>query len=437
MKKTWRSIAFIVSVTLFAGCANEGENMTGENEMNNHQENHDNMSNQHNSNEDDMDVHMEEEESDHGHSDDQHEEFATAPTDMNPNADSNVIHHQSKNITRLDTSSAVDMSVYISQFVWPATHSDNQPGTVVLVPVEDWQTGLVSTTLIHHPNNGPILFMEDGDISEEILTEIQRLNPKGNLNGTEVMVMGEVGEQQLSQLDDYELEQFAVENEAGFATDIDNYFSDLIGEVPESVIIASSEEEAKLYSLIASNWIAHMNESLLFVDAAGVPEETQEALEKREGNASIYVLGSEDVIEEDTLEKLSEYGDVERISGNTPAEMSIEFALYQDEETSIGWGQIEPGHGLSFVSTETPEIAITGSALGHLGKHAPVIWLEENEISNELYEYLAEIRPTFEDDPMDGPYNHGYLLGGTDTVGFDIQGILDEKLEIAGGHGDH
>lgn len=373
----------------------------------------------------------------HDHSDDQHGEFAAAPENLNASADQNVLHAQTKNVTRLEATEAVDMSIYVSQLVWPATHDDNRPGTVILAPLDDWQTALASTSLIHHPNDGPVLFMENGAVSDDVLAEIDRLNPAGNENETEVMVMGDVQEEALAQLDGYEVEHFTDDTSAGFAAELDAYFSDLINEVPQSVLIASSEEEAKLFSLIAGNWIAHMNEPLLYVDQDGIPAETAEALESREGEASMYVLAPEDVISEDMMSELEEYGSVERISGETPAGMSIAFAEYQDPDTSVGWGQTVPGQGLSFISTDTPEFVIAGSALGHLGKHAPVIWLEDGEIHDSLFEYLADIRPTFADDPMDGPYNHTYLLADQDTVPFQVQGILDEKLEIAGGHGDH
>lgn len=438
MRKFLYSLTILTTFFIISACVNEPEGDLTNNEMNveesetNDQSQSDgnNMNNHEDSENDD---HMTE----HGHSDDQHNEFANEPENMNPEANNQLIHTQTKNVTRLDASSEVDMSIYVSQLIWPATHEENQPGTVILAPLEDWQKSLVSTTLIHHPNNGPVLFMEEGQASDDVLAEIERLNPTGNHDGVELMVIGEASDETLSQLRHYNLEELDGKNPARFAADIDSYFSEIITDVPESVIVASSEEEAKHYSLIASNWIAHMNESLLYVDNSGVPEETIEALEKRDGHAKIYVLGSEEVIEGVTLDALSEFGSVERIDGETPAEMAIEFAKFRDPDTSVGWGQNDPGHGLSLISTDNPNMAIAGSALGHLGKHAPLIWLEDGELTEDLYEYLADTRPTFDDDPMDGPYNHAYLLAGIDTVPFSIQGILDEKIEIAGEHGDH
>ncbi|MFA9557581.1 cell wall-binding repeat-containing protein [Evansella sp. AB-rgal1] len=369
---------------------------------------------------------------DHGHSDDAHNDFANAPSNFNENAMQNLLHHQMKNTTRLDAEDPITFSIWVSQLIWPATHEQNQPGTVILAPLENWGIALASTTLIHHPNDGPILYTENGEIPESVMNEIHRLQPKGNVNGTEVMVMGDVEEEVLAQLDGFAVEHLPGNDAIQFAVDVEQMFSEIIGEVHESVIIASIDESAKEYSIIAGQWIAHMNESVLFVTDE-VPEVTRAALEKRDGNASIFVMGSEDVISASVVEELEEFGSVQRIGGSTPAEMSVEFAVFRDDATQVGWGQGEPGHGLSFASLNSPMFAIAGAPLGHLGKHTPLIWLED-EISEELYEFLASIRPTFSDNPMAGPYNHAYLFGSSEIISYRVQGILDEKLEIAGDH---
>ncbi len=53
---------------------------------------------------------------------------------------------------------------------------------------------------------------------------------------------------------------------------------------PNSVIIGSSEEEGRLYTTPAVNWISHM------------PEPTIEALKMRKDKANIYLLGPEKIV---------------------------------------------------------------------------------------------------------------------------------------------
>ncbi|WP_054635003.1 hypothetical protein [Thalassobacillus sp. C254] len=60
-----------------------------------------------------------------------------------------------------------------------------------------------------------------------------------------------------------------------------------------------------------------------------------------------------------------------------------------------------------------------------------MVWLEEGELNEEVYEYLAELKPLYEENPMEGPYSHAYVMGDTETISFEQQGIIDEKLEIA------
>ncbi|MCR6098009.1 cell wall-binding repeat-containing protein [Salipaludibacillus agaradhaerens] len=426
-KKRRLTFVTLTLLLIMSACANPNEEVSPDEK--NENDTHD--MEQNNKQQNEMDI------NDHGHDEDQHHDFASPPDKMNPLADESVHHAQTKNVTRLDTASELTMSIYVSQLIWPATHDENRPNTVIIAPLDDWQKSLVSTTLIHHPNDGPILFMEDGQIEEEVAQEIERLQPKGNNEGVELMVIGDMSEETRSQLEAYRIEELNADNNAAFAAKVDQYFSDIIQETPKAVLIGSSEEEAQLYTMIASNWIAHMNESLLYVNANGLPDETREALEKRGGEAAMYVLGDEETISDETLTELAEFGEVERIAGNTPEQMAIEFAKYRDEDTHVGWGQTTPGHGFSFVSSDKPEMAIAGASLGHLGKHAPLIWLKNNNISDDLFDYLAEVRPTFEDNPMAGPYNHSYLLADQTMVPFQVQGILDEKLEISGAHGDH
>ncbi|WP_026690443.1 hypothetical protein [Alteribacter aurantiacus] len=406
---------------------------------------------------DDMDEHMEEEmdhdDMGHGEGEDEHGDHdmdsedenggsahdASPPENMNEESTLGLQVENTKNVTRLSEDDPVIFSVMASQTIWPATHEENQPGTVILAPLDDWQVSLASLTLVHHPNDGPVLYY-DGTISDEVIQEIERLQPKGNSEGTEVMVMGDMADDELDKLESYQTEHLDAEDPASFAALIDDHYAELVGSLPDSVIIGSSEEDAKLMTMVAGDWISHMDEPLLYVDSGSIPEATVEALEKRD-HAVIYIVGSEEVVSSSVEEELESFGEVNRIDGENAVELSIAFASYHDDDTNFGWGITEPGHGLTFSSTSTPELAIPGSPLAHLGKHAPMIWLEDGEMTDPVYEYLAQMKPTFEDDPTEGPYNHGYVFGSTDAIAFSVQGIIDERMEIVSasgdGHGDH
>ncbi|MFL0491946.1 ArsR family transcriptional regulator [Bacillus sp. AFS054943] len=365
----------------------------------------------------------------------------TAPKEMNIVASNDLLTTSLKNVTRLNTTDPLQMAVLTSQTIWPATHKENQPGAVILVPVNEWQLGIASADLIHHPNNGPILFIEKEKVPEMTLKEIKRLNPLGTKEGTQIMVMGDVGTAALEQLKAYKVKQIKETDPATFAKGVDKEYADITGSYPNSVIIGSSEEEGRLYTTPAVNWISHMPEPLLYVEKNKVPDSTIEALKMRKEKANIYVLGPEKIVSKEVEKELSKYGKVTRISGETPTENSIAFAKFKDEKTKFGWGFTKPGHGLSFVSSTTPDLAVAGAPFSHMGKHAPVVLLEEGKASQPVYDFLATIQPKFKDDPTLGPYNHGFLLGSTSDISFETQGILDERLEIVQesgqGHGGH
>ncbi|RXJ02035.1 cell wall-binding repeat-containing protein [Anaerobacillus alkaliphilus] len=348
---------------------------------------------------------------------------------------SGLLHLNTKNVTRLNSTNSLEISIMTSQMIWPATHEANQPGTIMLAPVENWQLALASLNLVHHPNDGPLLFTKGGEISEVIVAEIERLQPKGNVNGTQIMVLGTLNEGEIEKLNQYVVDTIEEDEPALFAAEIDKLYSELTNNIPTSVIIGSMEEKAKLFSIPAGSWITHMDEPILYVSEREVPEATIAALQKRNGQANIYVVGPEQIISNDVLQQLEQYGNVIRIDGETPELVSIAFAKYRDPKTNFGWEVVGPGHGLVMVSTETPELAITAAPFAHLGKHAPMVWLTDGNFSEDMHNYLAELKPTFDYEPTEGPYNHAYLIGGEELVSFRIQGYIDEMLEIVPAHG--
>ncbi|TVP87193.1 MAG: cell wall-binding repeat-containing protein [Alkalicoccus sp.] len=443
MKKSVHGLTVLLaSGLLLAACSNEGDNTAqnsentgndGNNEASEENMNHDENMNQQNENE-------EEENDTEGQEESRstfEENFAELPESFNEGADEGLQTMNTKNITRLEGENTEHFSITASQTIWPATHEHNQPGAVILADPAEWEKALAALSLVHHPNDGPLLLMEDG-LSEEILAEIERLSPKGNEDGVEILAALELSDEDREQLDEYEIDEITEEDPAAFAKEVEDRFTETIGERPENVLIGTMNEEHKIASITAGSWITHMNESILYVDDE-VPEPTKEALEEREGSANIYVMGGESAVSEEVVEELREYGNVERIGGDGPVDHSIDFAAYEDDH--FGWGIDEPGHGLVFASPDEPELALAGAPLAHLGKHAPMIWVENDELEEAHVEYLARLKPSFEEAPMEGPYNHGYILGGEEIISFQTQGIIDDKMEIqpldGGGHDEH
>ena len=47
-----------------------------------------------------------------------------------------------------------------------------------------------------------------------------------------------------------------------------------------------------------------------------------------------------------------------------------------------------------------------------------------------VQDYLLDIQPGYERDPVRGVYNHGWLMGDERTISLDVQARIDTLLEI-------
>ncbi len=334
-----------------------------------------------------------------------------------------------KNTSRILGTTSEGISLSTSCIIWPASEIGNRPKVVLIAPSESWQIQLVATDLIHHPSDGPLLITSKDKISDAVLGELSRLNPIGDSNGTKIITVG-ISDSAAKQLTDkgYKIHQIKGDNAYKLAEDIDSYYASVAGELPNSVIISSSEQVE--YTIPAANWIAHMPEPLLYVTKDNIPSETESALGKRNGKANIYVLGPESVISKSIEVTLKKYGKVTRISGDNPYSNAIAFSKFKDKNTGFGWGITMPGHGLLLVSSSQAKESIATASFSHRGKHAPLLLTDNNKAPQELLEYLKQLKPYFEKDPTEGPYNHIYITGNNQWITQEQQGNLDHLIEI-------
>lgn len=360
------------------------------------------------------------------------------PTSQNTTVINNTTTNFSiatKNTSRILGSTAEEISISTSFMIWPASEDGNRPNIVLIAPSESWQTQLITVDLIHHPSDGPLLVTSKDNISDAVINELNRLNPKGGTNGIEVITVGmsDNANKQLAEKG-YKIHQITGDNIFKLAEDIDEYYGSMAGGLPNSVIIASSDDAE--YSIPAANWIAHMAEPLLYVKKDAIPTETENALKKRDGKATIYLLGPESIISKKVEDSLQNFGKVTRISGDTPYSNAIALAKFRDKDTGFGWGITMPGHGLLIVSKDNIKDSIASGAFSHRGKHAPMLITNTNKAPQELLDYLKDLKPFFENDPTEGPYTHIYITGNTDWISLEQQGNLDNLIEIEAASGD-
>ncbi|MEK3982609.1 cell wall-binding repeat-containing protein [Paenibacillus sp. FSL K6-3166] len=338
-----------------------------------------------------------------------------------------------KNTTRINTSDPTEAAIIVSQTLWTAQTKNNRPSSVVLTDVSHWQIAAVSADLIHHPNNGPILFTTKEGVPEATIAELKRLNPLGaeGNNGVQVVLVGPMAsnvEEQLKTLD-LKVDRIEGDEPAAIAQAIDTYYAKASGELPKAVIVGSMESPE--YTLPAVNWIAHMPEPLLYVTKDEIPDPTVNALKERGGSATIYILGPEKVVSAAVEKQLQEFGTVTRIAGKDIYENAIAFATFKDASNGFGWGITTPGHNLSLLTTDSTMLAIAAAPFSHLGKHAPLIFTEKDGLPDSVMEYMMTLQPKFQDSPAEGPYNHAWLTGDINTIKESAQSEIDDMLEIS------
>jgi hypothetical protein len=178
----------------------------------------------------------------------------------------------------------------------------------------------------------------------------------------------------------------------------------------------------------AAAWAAKSGDPVLWVSRDAIPPATRAAITAHK-RPKIYVLGPESAVSGKVLKQLGELGDARRISGPDPVENAIAFARFSDG--SFGWNVVDPGHGLVIASTQRPLDAAAAAPLSAAGSYGPLLLLTAaNALPEPLQNYLLDIQPGYDQDPVRGVYNHGWIIGDEAAVSVDVQARIDQLLEI-------
>ena len=182
------------------------------------------------------------------------------------------------------------------------------------------------------------------------------------------------------------------------------------------------------FAMPAAGWAAKSGDPVLWTGRDKLPPETKAAIQAHR-KAKIYVLGPEEVVSEAVVEELRKLGDVKRISGPDPVTNAIAFSRFKDGD--FGWGVVDPGHGFVFANTARTLDAAAAAPLSSSGKFGPLLLLTEAQaLPQALQDYLLDVQPGYDKDPVRGVYNHGWLMGDEAAISADVQSRIDTLLEI-------
>jgi len=328
-----------------------------------------------------------------------------------------------RNTTRVGGADPIADAAAVAQAVYPSRDSDTRPPAIALVDTEDWRVAVSAAQLMAPPLRAPVLFSEGGELPPATEQALGRLVPTGAKEAGDAQVL-RVGDAALAE--GYRTTAVKGVDHAALAREIDRLHSAALGRPTRAVVVASSDQPG--YSMPAAGWAAKSGDPVLWVTRNAIPAPTRAAITAHK-RPRIYVLGPESAVSKKVLDQLADLGDARRISGADPVANAIAFARFSDG--SFGWNVVDPGHGVVFANTQRPLDAAAAAPLSASGTYGPQLLVTEaNALPAPLQDYLLDIQPGYDRDPVRGVYNHGWLIGDEGAIAVDVQARIDALLEI-------
>jgi hypothetical protein len=328
-----------------------------------------------------------------------------------------------KNTTRVAGGDAIADAAAVALAAYPARTPESRPAAVILAEVRDWRTGIAASVLVGRPIKAPILFADQDQIPDATKAALDALQPTGSKEAGRAQVI-RVGTK--APVEGYKTTDVSAANPAALAAAVDRLRTASAGAASSAVLVANSDRPE--YAMPAAGWAAKSGNPLLWVSSTGIPPETEAAI-KTHKSAKIYVLGPAEAVPEAVVTALEKLGTVKRIAGTDPVTNAITFARFSDGD--FGWAIVDPGHGLVFASTRRPQDAAAAAALSSAGTYGPLLLLPDAGVLPEpLQDYLLDIQPGYDPDPVRGVYNHGWMIGDESAIAAAVQARIDTLLEI-------
>ncbi|MCX6394631.1 MAG: hypothetical protein NTY57_07280 [Solirubrobacterales bacterium] len=322
-----------------------------------------------------------------------------------------------KNTTRVGGETTADRAAAVSLAVWPG--AGQRPGSVALLP-GDWQSALAATPLAAPPFNAAFLMANDG-VPDSTESALDALNPTG-VKASQGVKRIRIG----SADDPGDSSQISADYPAALADAVDQSREAAGAHMTNSVVVVGTTDSQ--WSIPAGAWAARSGDPVLFAEKDALPQPTVAAI-RRHGRPLILLLAPISSVSVAVEKQLQSNGDVVRITGKDPTDAAIAFARFRDGDR--GWGLLDPGHGFIFYNQNNPMDGIISSPLSSAGTWAATIPLpSDSALPASLDQYLRDVQPGFRDDPTRSVYNHGWLMGNTDSISQQTQANIDRLLEM-------
>ena len=79
-----------------------------------------------------------------------------------------------------------------------------------------------------------------------------------------------------------------------------------------------------------------------------------------------------------------------------------------------------------FAAADRPGEAAAAVALSGSGTYGPLLLVyDADALPEAVQNYLLDIQPGYDKDPVRGVYNHAWILGDEDAISVDVQARID------------
>ena len=213
---------------------------------------------------------------------------------------------------------------------------------------------------------------------------------------------------------------------AALAQAIDRLHTAATGTPTRAVVVAPSG--APEFAMPAAAWAAKAGDPVLWADRDSLPAATKAAIAAHR-RPRIYVLGPPSVISDKVLEQLGGLGTARRISAPEP---SPTRSRSRASPTGASAGTRSTP---ATASCSRPRSA-PATPPRRLPSRAPAPTARccssptPTRSRAAVQDYLLDIQPGYDKDPVRGVYNHGWVVGDESAISVDVQSRIDALLEI-------
>jgi hypothetical protein len=174
-----------------------------------------------------------------------------------------------------------------------------------------------------------------------------------------------------------------------------------------------------------------MGDPILLTAKNELPSSTRNIIQRTK-NPNVFLIGSAKTISKKVEEEIRglNVNFVDRIGGETPYEVAVNFSKYKSPDGKFGWGKTNrDGHAFTFTAIENPFNSVSGSLFAHLGKHAPILVVSRDKFPQVTRDYIESIKPLPLPEPHP-PFMHGWVIGYEDTISSMVQIEIEKALSI-------